>query len=451
MNIAIFHYQVGGTDGVSLEIEKWKLILEKMGHSIHLVAGDLGTAQGTLVREMFHHLPASERLYQNTFSALVDFDPAEYRIELERMTRELAERFRHIIPENKIDLIVAENVWSVAVNPAVAPALEIVRQEFNLPAVSHNHDFYWERLAGFSLTCAGAAELADKYLPPRGPKITHTVINSLAQKELLERKGIHSRVVPNVFDFSGSSWEGDDYNCDLRQEVGLDEGDLVLLQATRIIPRKGIELAIDFASALGNPQRRSLLEQKGIFDGRPFGPDSRIVLMLAGYARDDTSGTYKNLLVEKAEIAGVDLLFIEDRVGAARSIRNGRKIYSLWDTYTAADLVTYPSLWEGWGNQFLEAIKAKLPLLVFEYPVYTKDIKDKGFRVMSLGDQVNGYDNEGLAIVADRVIEKAADQAVNLLTDHALHQKVVDHNYELALEYFSFAALRRYLKPLFSG
>ncbi|MCJ7735399.1 MAG: hypothetical protein MUP11_12735, partial [Anaerolineales bacterium] len=112
MNIAIFHYQVGGTDGVSLEIEKWELI----------------------------------------------------------------------------------------------------------------HDFYWERVDGFSLNCAGAAELVDKYLPPQDPEIKHIVINSLAQKELLERKGILSRVVPNVFDFSGPDWEVDEYNSDLRQEIGLAEG-----------------------------------------------------------------------------------------------------------------------------------------------------------------------------------------------------------------------------------
>ena len=32
-NIGIFHYKVGGTDGVSLEIDKWKKVLEEMGHA----------------------------------------------------------------------------------------------------------------------------------------------------------------------------------------------------------------------------------------------------------------------------------------------------------------------------------------------------------------------------------------------------------------------------------
>jgi len=86
-NIGIFHFQVGGTDGVSLEIEKWKHILEEMGHTVHLIGGDLGVSQGILVEEMFHHLPESKRLYQNTFSRLSDFDPNGYREELDRMTQ----------------------------------------------------------------------------------------------------------------------------------------------------------------------------------------------------------------------------------------------------------------------------------------------------------------------------------------------------------------------------
>ncbi len=448
--IGVFHYQVGGTDGVSLEIDKWKLILEGMGHTVHLIGGDLGTAEGTLVREMYHHLPESKRLNRNTFQELVDFDPAGYQAELERMTAEIAERFREVTRDKGIDLILAENVWCVGANPAVAPALEIVRQELELPAVAHNHDFYWERREGFSLTCAGAVALADLYLPPHDPAIRHTVINSLAQSQLLARKGIPSTVVPNVFDFAGPAWVKDPYNEDLREEIGLTPNDLVLLQATRIVSRKGIELAIDFASALNDPERRKFLQEKGLYDGRSFGESDRIVLVLAGYARDDATGKYKDLLTEKARQSNVPLLYIEDRVDAERGQREGKKVYSLWDTYTMADLVTYPSLWEGWGNQFLEGVKARLPLLVFEYPVYLADIKDKGFQVISLGDQLQGYDSRGLAVVAEDVIERAADQALIMLTDPRERARVVERNFTLGRKHYSLEALRGYLERVFN-
>ena len=448
MNIGIFHFQVGGTDGVSLEIEKWKMALEERGHTCYLCAGDLGTTEGTLIREMFHHLPESERLYLNTFEKLSDFDPPGYSAELERMTEVLVEGFRAFIQEKEIDLILSQNIWCVAANPAVAKALETVRREYDLPAISHNHDFYWERIGGLSLTCAPAIELMDKYLPPHDPSIKHAVINSLAQIELKERKGIPSLIVPNVFDFETPPWEVDDYNSDLRSEIGLKKNDLVILQATRIVSRKGIELAIDFTRALNTLERRELLVENGLFDGRKFTKNNRIVLVLAGYTQDDLTHEYKDNLIDKAIQSGVELLFIEDRVSAERSTRDGQKIYSLWDTYTAADLVTYPSLWEGWGNQFLEAIKAKLPLVLFEYPVFKKDIKPKGFKVISLGDTIHDYDDAGLVQIENGILESAADQAMGILTDPGLRKDVVDPNYSLAKEHYSITALGDYIDQL---
>jgi len=145
---------------------------------------------------------------------------------------------------------------------------------------------------------------------------------------------------------------------------------------------------------------------------------------------------------------GIDALFIEDLIGAERTTRHGAKIYSLWDAYAFADLVTYPSLWEGWGNQFLEALRARLPILLFEYPVYQADIKDKGFDVISLGSEIQGHDDLGLVQVAPRTIEAAADLAVDLLTDNRLCQATVEHNFQLGRQHYSLDALQGYLSPL---
>lgn len=447
-NIGIFHYQVGHTDGVSLELEKWQRVFEEMGHTVHLCAGDLGSADGTLVEEMYHHIPAIEILNYNTFKELRDFDAEGYRAELERWISILERRFREFISEKKIDLIVPQNVWCVASNPAVGVALENVRREFDIPALAHNHDFFWERRDGVSLTCDAAIELAQKYLPPRGPKITHVVINSLAQKELLTRKGIVSTVVPNVFDFDASPWEKDDYNVDFRERIGLKENDILILQATRIVSRKGIELAIDFVKALNSPSRRAKLQAHSLYNGQKFTQDSRIVLVLAGYDGDDMSGRYIRRLKEKAQREGVDMIHIEDLVDYDRQTRHGKKIYSLWDTYVFADFVTYPSLWEGWGNQFLEALRARLPIVLFEYPVYQKDIESKGFKIVSLGADIQGVDQAGLVQVSPEVIERAADEAVVLLTDRQFRHKTVEHNFHVGQKHYSLDALRKYLDQL---
>lgn len=449
-NIGIFHYQVGRTDGVSLELEKWQRVFEEMGHTVHLCAGDLGAAEGTLIEEMYHHIPEIERLNYNMFVELRDFDPEGYQSELYDWVRILEERFREFILDKEIDFIVPQNVWCVAANPAVAIALENIRREFDLPALAHNHDFYWER-SHMALTCPAAMELADKYLPPRGPKIRHVVINSLGQGELMERKGIPSVVVPNIFDFDAPPWEMDEYNQDFRQQIGLGENDLFILQATRVVQRKGIELAIDFVKAIDTPAGRAVLSANGLYDGRSFKENGRIVLVLAGYARDDMTGSYLEKLIEKAKREGVDMIHIEDQIGNSRRILEGKKVYSLWDSYVHADLVTYPSLWEGWGNQFLEALRAKLPIMLFEYPVYQVDIGGKGFDVISLGAEIQGRDERGLAQVSPEVIAQAADEAIELLTNREFRQKTVEHNFEVGKANYSMDALRQHLQELIAS
>jgi len=447
-NIGIFHYIANFTDGVSLEMNKWRQVFEDMGHTVHYCAGKYGTAEETVVEEMYHHIPEIKRLNFNGFKNLRDLDAESYKTELYSWVDILEGKFREFILEKDINFIVPQNVWCVAANPAVAIALERVRSEFNVPALAHNHDFYWERTDEVALTNKAAIELADKYLPPRDQKIKHVVINSIGQSELLARKGIPSTIVPNIFDFNAPPWEVDDYNQDFREQIGVDENDIIILQATRLVTRKGIELAIDFVKSLDSPQRRAELKLKGLFDGREFTDDSRIVLVLAGYAIDDPTGRYKNLLKQKAKHLGIEALFIEDIVSESRMKRDGKKVYSLWDTYVFADFVTYPSLWEGWGNQLLEAIRAKLPLLLFEYPVYKADLKDKGINAVSLGGEITGRDEYGLVTVAPEVIERAADEGLELLTNQDLRQKIVDQNFKVGKKHFSMDALYIYLEQL---
>jgi glycosyltransferase involved in cell wall biosynthesis len=448
-NIGIVHYQVGRMDGVSLEIDKWKRVLESMGHAVHLCAGDLSSLQGTLIEEIYHHRPEISRLYHNTFETLDSYpDESGYRAELLRLEEILEEKLRDFVEACEIDYLLPENVLSVGINPPLSMALSRLMGELELPGLAHHHDFYWERELGVALTCATALELVDKYLPPRHRRLRHAVINSRAKASLAERKGLQATVVPNVFDFNCPAWEKDDYNQDFRARIGLREEDVMILQATRITPRKGIELAVDFCRALDSPERRARLQERGLYDGRAFGETSRIVLVLAGYSRDDLTGTYLERLKKKIEREQIDALFIEDLIEGRRQTRAGEKIYGLWDSYVFSDFVTYPSLDEGFGNQFLEALCARLPLLVFEYEVYRDDIKDKGFRVISLGSAVDGYDDLGLAQVPPATIQMAADRAVDLLTNGPLRREIVEHNYQVAREHYSLETLRGYLSEL---
>lgn len=258
-------------------------------------------------------------------------------------------------------------------------------------------------------------------------------------------------MIPNVFDFDAPTWSMDYYNQDLRQRIGLNASNFMVLQATRVIPRKAIELAIDFVDTLNTSERRSKLMRLGLYNGNPFTEGSRIVLVLTGYTKDDVSGNYLSMLKRKARDKNVELVHIEDMIAYSRSIHQDKKIYSFWDAYTAADLITYPSMWEGWGNQLLEAVQARLPVVLFEYPVFVKDIKSKGFRFITLGSDINRYDKAGLVRVSQEVLDQAANEAITVLTDGGLRNKMVTHNHQIGQMHYSLHALESLLTDLLKG
>ncbi len=179
--IGIVHYKVGGTDGVSLEIDKWKTVLEDMGHKVHLCAGDLGQIEGTLIEELYHHNPDVERLNTNTYIQFGDYDDeVEYRAELENLAEKIEEGLLNFVRQKGIDYLIIENLWSNATSPPAALAASRLVRSTGIPTLAHHHDFYWERVDGIALTNRTALELVEKNKPPRISNIQNVVINSLA-------------------------------------------------------------------------------------------------------------------------------------------------------------------------------------------------------------------------------------------------------------------------------
>lgn len=447
--IAICHFRIGYTDGVSLEIEKWKNVLEKIGHTIYLLAGQSSNPEVTVIPQLGCDSHEINRIYRNSFQLLNDF-PSEEALcqEIHKIASEIEEKIYSFLKEFSIELLDIENIWSLPLNIPAAIALYRIIDSAGIKVVSHNHDFFWERPCFNYPTCKVIRDILDNYYPPRHKLINHTVINSLAQDELKKRRGIHSTVIPNILDFEGLEWKADDYNYNFKKALGLNQRDIVILQATRIVPRKGIELAIDLVKELAKPENLLLMKEKGLYDKRVVDKKSRVVLVFPNLIEDID---YFKLLEEKIKEDNINALFINDLVDAKRKIENKRKIYSLWDTYVFADLVSYPSLYEGWGNQLLEAIRAKLPIVLFEYEVYRKDIKPAGFKVISLGNRLIGKDIWGLNKIDYSYIREASQEAIRLLTDLPYRQKIVEHNFSLGKQFYSLTTLREYLEPLFNS
>lgn len=449
-NIAFIQHRLGRTDGVSLEVDKWRAVLEAQGHVVHYIAGNDDVPGGHSIPELYPFHPVTARIIRNATRALSDYsDGASLVAEVEAHAALIKPQIEHYLDELDIDVLIPNNLLSVGYNLPGMLALSKVIAERRIPTICHSHDFWWEDSGEVFPTCNEVIELYQEHAPPSYPWIQHVTINRIGQAALLEQRGIESTVVPNVFDFATPRWTVDEYNADFRSFTGVKDNDLLFLQATRILDRKAVELAIDLIATLSTPEWRSRLEGD-LWDGRTFGPRDRIVLVCSGYVEGiGLSDSYPAALQRHADKLGVEIVWAGERVKHSRGVsEDGAKIYSLWDSYVQADFVTYPSVWEGWGNQFVEAVYVRLPVVLFEYPVWRSDLAPTGFKVASLGDEISGHTHDGLVQVSPDVLAGAAQEVVHLLKDGGYREEVVAHNAAVAEEHFSYASLSRYIRPL---
>jgi glycosyltransferase involved in cell wall biosynthesis len=251
--------------------------------------------------------------------------------------------------------------------------------------------------------------------PPKLSNMRDVVINNEAQEQLALRKGISSLVIPNVFDFANPPDPADEYASDVRKEIGLKEDDFFILQPTRVVPRKGIEQAIKLVSLLKDPRCKLVISHE------------------AG----DEGYEYLGMLEQLAKEEGVDMRVVADRVGEVRHRDSeGRKIYTLWDLYLHADFVTYPSLYEGFGNALLEAIYFRKPVLINRYSIFVRDIEPKGFRLLTM----DGFVTPGMA-----------ERVRQILHDEDLREQIVSHNYEVARQFYSYSVVRSTLRAFIAS
>jgi len=87
MNIALSHFRIGETDGVSLEMEKWKLILEKLGHKVYYLAGSPGNTDAYIIPELHYKEVENLKFIENAFVKLEDYkDENEFKAAIEAYT-----------------------------------------------------------------------------------------------------------------------------------------------------------------------------------------------------------------------------------------------------------------------------------------------------------------------------------------------------------------------------
>lgn len=440
--IAICHYRVGGTDGVSLEIEKRKEILEKHGCEVKLIAGPRSKGADFIIKELEWDNGIVPIIKENGFLHFnrKDLNDQEFRKKIVHIADKIKSELYKIQKQENFDTVLIHNIFSFGGHIAAARAFTHWINKYKIFTIATHHDFYWERKE-FNLPRNGyLRQYMETYMPPKSKYIEHVVINSLAQKEMKKRRNLDAHILPDIFDFNQPTWQKDSFNKDFLKQFDVHSSDLILLQATRVIPRKGIEIAIDFAKEL----QKNIEKFRGqtLYNGKYISRRANVALIIAGYAEDEKRD-YLFKLKSKAFDTRVRAKFISDYVKAKRKFNQGVKTYSLWDAYVHADLVTFPSIWEGWGNQFIEAVFARKPIALLKYPVYKKDIEKEGYQTISFGTEIK-KDEDGLFMIPDKKIKQAVQQSIRWLKKTDLDKRL-DKNWKIGKKYHDYEVLEKFI------
>ncbi len=335
---AIVSYRLGMADGVSVTAGQWVRALRRLGMRVRTVAGD--GRPDVLVRSLA--LDARRPPSRAELAAALD----------------------------DVDLVVADNICSLPMNRAVGEALaEHLRGR---PAVLRHHDLPWERAQYAHLTS----------WPADDPAWWHVTINELARHALWERRGIAATTIYHGFAERPCPEQRDAVRR--RMRVG-DEP--LILQPTRAIARKGIDVGLALAAAVGG------------------------TYWLTGPAEDGYQAELDALL----------------HAGGAPYRRRLPFGVQMPGAYAACDAVALPSSWEGFGLPLIEAALHRRPIAVGEFPV-ARELATFGFR---------WFDAAGPASLTAYL----ADPDPGLL----------DHNEAVARTHFGIDALARRLEMMLDG
>src|SRR4051794_25130722 len=233
------------------------------------------------------------------------------------------------------DLVIVENLCSLPINPDASGLAARVLDAHDGRVVFHHHDLPWQR-AGLP---------TPPNIPPHRPNSLHVTINDHSRAQL-QNRGFDAVTLRNAFDLDPERGDREQ----TRAEFGFAPDDVVLVQPTRAIPRKNIPGAIAFAAELARRE-----------------PDWNVKLWITGPAEDAYDDVFARLVAESV---------VPVTVGRATTAP---------DAYAAADLILFPSTWEGFGNPVIESIAHRRPIAVGNYPVLD-ELRGFGVRLLSIDD-----------------------------------------------------------------
>jgi len=301
-----------------------------------------------IIKELLQDARSTTAQRQQHLFSIIYEDAAQIYVELLDYYLENPEKF----PLNSL----IHNFFSLPVHPSATIAIFNLIKDLELKSVLVHHDFMWERKHFHDLP--EYWNMVAKFFDPAVFKemdwVKHATINRRDAVNLKRRSGLDSMIIYNIDDFSRLA----DYNrlsvAGFRQMLTdiyrIPEDAFLIVQGTRCVERKQIQLAEDLLAGI--------IKHQEIYPGREFH------LVIFGDKSNEAvdNGGYYDFLIEQARENGcsLNIHFIKDHVSAGSVDDPDNNIWSFQTAYQAADMVTYFSKVEGFGNNMLEAIRFSL-------------------------------------------------------------------------------------------
>jgi len=468
LRIGIIHSLIGKNDGVSIVIDQTVKAMEKyldinLGN-FHFLAAHTSPRFNAITNEVFWHKSEEHKFILQNF----DNEMAEGMDQLIHTHAVYAKNvIKKWVDENDIDLIIAHNT-AHPYNFITAVGLGYYFEELRNEGIIWPklmvwwHDSYFERKIFANPSSVIQKYL--KYLPGTyvdsiafinnqqielGKKLFRQY-NSLRLDNFFKQR---TTVVPNTCEIPWH-WEDlepnqqlqlappqDNYNRTFFKDIGLEleaanlgfelEDTVILLQHTRVVPRKKIELALDLAFQL-EKKFRSKNSRKSI------------AVIISGHSGDEQNSYKQNLNdyfdEQKAKYPDANVIFIfgENIILSHRDIIVDKKYYKFAEipSIIAANggVGTYFSDVEGFGNNLLEMISMGLPVVINKYQVYKEEIEQLGFELPAI-------DNTGIT-------PELVDATYKLLTDIPYRNNIIYHNLKVLKENLDHEIIVKKLKPV---
>lgn len=198
----------------------------------------------------------------------------------------------------------------------------------------------------WAVRAAHTAELLTAPLVTRFHAISHEVANVMGRRLRIPSSRI--QVVYRGRDTGRLGIATPERRCDVRKSLGLDHDTPVVLSVGRVDQQKGVDTTIKAFKHLA---------------GRL--PDA--VLLVAGRPGNATEQVGKELL-------------------GSRNVRMLGHREDVPDLMCAADVLSFPSRWEGLGGTIVEALALRLPLVASNIPPVAEVVGDAGWPLVQPDD-----------------------------------------------------------------